>query len=244
MKNKHIQLDPLKLRKQASPKPISTDDHERLTELFAKVSRSQERSMSGEALREYIGEIEKVARGIFAAQGEDPDPVVQRCAEIVREHEGPKLEGVSEDALSRYMQALGTGISRPPRTGTAAESLYGAARVLLRINVLKFTMSNPTPNPWLLAEECMSVEAAFQQLIAAGAFNSEVRTRTPRATKELKARERQDKMRQWIDANGTFPTNDKATRTVLGYEHPQTEAARRLFSRDLTAVHATHKARE
>src|SRR5215470_456332 len=134
MKNKHIQLGPLKLRQQESPKPISTDDHERLTALFAKVSRSQERSMSGEALREYIGEIEKVARGIFAAEGENPDPVVQRCAEIVREHEGLKLEDVSEDALSRYIQALGTDPSRPPRKGAGSEFLYGAARVLPRLN--------------------------------------------------------------------------------------------------------------
>src|SRR5262245_11192472 len=158
MKNKHIQFDPLKLRKQESPKPISTDDHERLTQLFAKVSRSQERSMSGEALREYIGEIEKVARGIFAVAGDDPDPVVQRCAEIVRAHEDPKLRDLSADALAKYMQDLGTGASRPPRRGMVSESLYGAARVLLRINVLKFTMTSPTPNAWLLAEECMSVE--------------------------------------------------------------------------------------
>jgi hypothetical protein len=244
MKNKTIRLGALRLRQQEGPKPISTDDHERLTALFEKVSRSQERSMTGEALREYIGEIEKMARGIFAAEQVTPDPVVQRCAQIVREYEDPKLDSLSEEALRRYMREVGDSTPGLLRKGAISESLYGAARVLLRINVLKLTMAGPSPNPWLLAEECMSVEAAFQQLIATGAFDREGQARTPREEKELVARERQDKMRQWIDANGTFPTNDKATRALLGYKNPQTEAARRLFSRDLTAVHATHKVRE
>jgi hypothetical protein len=244
MKSKHLRLGPLKLRQQEGPKPIATDDHKRLTELFEKVNRSQERSLTGEALREYIGEIEKVARGIFAAEGEVPDPIMQRCAQIVREYEDPKLQDLSEGTLTRYIQELGSSTPGLPRNGAISEFVYGAARVLLRINVLKLTMASPSPNPWLLAEECMSVEAAFQQLIAAGAFNREGHPRTAREEKELLARERQDKMRQWIHANGTFPKNDKATRALLGYKNPQTEVARKLFSRDLTAVHATHKLRE
>jgi hypothetical protein len=133
------------------------------------------------------------------------------------------------------------GVPEPLQRSAISEFVYGAARVLLRVNMLKVTIAQPTINPWILAADCMRVEEAHQQLVGAGAFDREDRTRTARQAKEEEAKGRQDRMRAWINANGRFPTNDKVTRGILEYENADKESARKQFSRDLNAVHATFK---
>jgi len=168
-----------------------------------------------------------------------PDPIGVRCAQIVSEREDVGTT-VMSDATSGSGMAP-EGVPEPLRRSAISEFVFGAARVLLRLNMLKVTIAQPTINPWILAADCMRVEEAHQQLIAAGAFDREDRTRTARKAREEEARGRQDRMRAWINENGRFPTNDKVTRGILEYENADKESARKQFSRDLNAVHATFK---
>jgi hypothetical protein len=210
---------PLRVPREV-PDSISIKEEKRLRELFEAANRSLERASSGESLREYIGRIEELTRDIFTAENTSPDPLGVRCAQIVSEYEGAG----TTDAISEFV--------------------YGAARVLLRINMLKVTLAQPAINPWILAADCMRLEEAHQQLISAGAYDREDSTRTARQAKEEEAIKRQDRMRAWINANGRFPSNDKVTRGILEYKNAGRESARRLFSRDLNAVHATLKLRK
>lgn len=220
------QLGPLRLRREI-PDTISPKDEQGLQQLFDAANRSLDRASTGDSLREYIGRVEKLARGIFKTAGMDPDPVVTRCAQLVSEYEDPSTTG------------------QPAHASTISDFVYGAARVLLRVNMLKFTMAQQTINPWILAGDCMRVEEAHQQLINAGAFAREGGTKTARQSREKEAKRRQDRMREWIgEHNGKYPSNDKATRAILEYKNPDKESARRQFSRDLNAVYATYEWRK
>ena len=218
---------PLRVPREV-PDSLTVKEERRLRELFEEANRSLERASSGESLREYVGRIEELARGIFTAANMSPDPIAVRCAQIVSDHEDVTPEG----------------IPNPLQRSAISEFVYGAARVLLRVNMLKVTIAQPTINPWILAADCMRVEEAHQQLISAGAYDGGDSTRTARQAREEEAKGRQDRMRAWIDANGRFPTNDKVTRGILEYKNADKESARKLFSRDLNAVHATFKLRK
>ena len=222
---------PLRVPREV-PDSLSDKEERRLQELFEEANRSLERASSGESLREYIGRIEELARGIFTAANMSPDPIAVRCAQIVSDHEDVGAGMAPE------------GLPKPLERNAISEAVYGAARVLLRVNMLKVTIAQPTINPWLLAADCMRVEEAHQQLISAGAYDKEDSTRTARQAREEEAKGRQDRMRAWIDANGRFPTNDKVTRGILEYKNADKESARKQFSRDLNAVHATFKLRK
>lgn len=238
-KSLRYRFRPLKVPREV-PDSLSVKEEKRLRELFEAANRSLEQASSGESLREYIARIEELARGIFTTAEISPDPVGVRCAQIVSEHEGVRTTNVSESGSGMEPEGSPELLNR----SAISEFVYGAARVLLRINMLKVTMAQPTINPWILAADCMRVEEAHQQLICAGAYNSEDRTRTARQAREEEAMRRQDRMRTWINANGRFPSNDKATRAILEYRNADKESARRLFSRDLNAVHATLKLRK
>ena len=225
-------------RSGAASVPAKNDEH--LSKLFESVNRSLELANSGESLREYVSEIEGLARGIFTSEGISPDPIVARCAQIVSEYENPR----SDDEWASAPEQVPEGTPQPLPRSAITEFMYGAARVLLRVNVLKVTMSQSIINPWILAADCMRLEEAHRQLVCAGAY-AEGRRRTPKEVKEEQARERQNRMREWIEANGgKFPVNDKVTQIALGYLNAGTASARKLFSRDLTAVHASHRARK
>jgi hypothetical protein len=244
MKGKTVKyrLGPLRMQRHiAASVPMN---EKRLQALFDSVNKSLERASSGDSLRDYIDQIETLARGIFSAEKVTPDPIVIRCAQIVSEYEDPTLGELAGNARQPLAASSSADLPQPLPRSAISEFLYGAARVLLRINVVKATLAQSTINPWLLAAECMSVEEAHQQLIFAGAYNAEGRTRTEREVKEASARERQDRMRQWVTAHGKFPSNDKETRVALGYRDAGAERARRQFSRDLTAVYATYKRRK
>jgi hypothetical protein len=243
MKGKTVRyrLGPLRMQRHVSTTaPMS---EKRLQALFDSVNRSLERASSGDSLRDYIDQIESLARGIFSRENVTPDPIVIRCAQIVNEYEDPKT-GELSGAIGGASGHSPTDSPQPLPRSAISEFLYGAARVLLRTNVVKTTMAQSTINPWMLAAECMNVEEAHQQLIFAGAYNNEGRTRTEREVKEASARQRQERMREWVNAHGRFPANDKETRVALGYRDAGTERARRQFSRDLTAVYATQKLRK
>jgi hypothetical protein len=229
---------PLRVPREV-PDSLSDKEEKRLQELFEEANRSLERASSGESLREYIGRIEELARGIFTSENMSPDPIAVRCAQIVSEREDIGATVISDAAGASGMAP--EGVPDPLQRGAISEFVYGAARVLLRVNMLKVTIAQPAINPWILAADCMRVEEAHQQLIGAGAFDREDRTRTARQAREEEAKERQDRMRAWINANGRFPTNDKVTRGILEYKNADKESARKLFSRDLNAVHATFK---
>jgi hypothetical protein len=242
MKGKTVKyrLGPLRMQRHISATvPLN---EKRLQALFESVNKSLERASNGDSLRDYIDQIEELARGIFSAEKVAPDPIVIRCAQIVSEYEDPKVGELSGN--SSASPGSPSDSPQPLPRSAISEFLYGAARVLLRINVVKGTLAQSTINPWLLAAECMSVEESHQQLLFAGAYNTEGRTRTEREVKEATARQRQERMRAWVNAHGKFPTNDKETRIALGYRDAGTERARRQFSRDLTAVYATHKLRK
>jgi hypothetical protein len=232
---------PLRVPREV-PDSLSDKEEKRLRELFEEANRSLERASSGESLREYIGRIEELARGIFTAENMSPDPIAVRCAQIVSEREHVGTTVMSDVAGGSAMTP--EGVPEPLQRSAISEFVYGAARVLLRVNMLKVTIAQPTINPWILAADCMRVEEAHQQLIGAGAFDREDRTRTARQAREEEAQGRQDRMRAWINANGRFPTNDKVTRGILEYKNADKESARKLFSRDLNAVHATFKLRK
>lgn len=218
---------PLRVSREV-PDSLTVKEERRLRQLFEEANRSLERASTGESLREYVGRIEELARGIFTAASMSPDPIAVCCAQIVSDHEDVTPEG----------------IPNPLQRSAISEFVYGAARVLLRVNMLKVTIAQPTINPWILAADCMRVEEAHQQLISAGAYDGGDSTRTARQAREEEAKGRQDRMRAWIDANGRFPTNDKVTRGILEYKNADKESARKLFSRDLNAVHATFKLRK
>jgi hypothetical protein len=222
---------PLRVPREV-PDSLSVKEERRLRQLFEEANRSLERASSGESLREYVGRIEELARGIFTAANMSPDPIAVRCAQIVSNHEDIGA-GIAPE-----------GLPKPLERSALSEAVYGAARVLLRVNMLKVTIAQPTINPWILAADCMRVEEAHQQLISAGAYDREDSTRTARHAREEEAKGRQDRMRAWIDENGRFPTNDKVTRGILEYKNADKESARKLFSRDLNAVHATFKLRK
>ena len=222
---------PLRVPREV-PDSLSVKEERRLRQLFEEANRSLERASTGESLREYVGRIEELARGIFTAANMSPDPIAVCCAQIVSDHEDVGA-GIAPE-----------GLPKPLERSAISEFVYGAARVLLRVNMLKVTIAQPTINPWILAADCMRVEEAHQQLISAGAYDGGDSTRTARQAREEEAKGRQDRMRAWIDANGRFPTNDKVTRGILEYKNADKESARKLFSRDLNAVHATFKLRK
>ena len=230
---------PLRVPREV-PDSLSVKEERRLRQLFEEANRSLERASTGESLREYFGRIEELARGIFTAANMSPDPIAVRCAQIVSDHEDVGTTDMSAASASMAPE----GIPNPLQRSAISEFVYGAARVLLRVNMLKVTIAQPTINPWILAADCMRVEEAHQQLISAGAYDGGDSTRTARQAREEEAKGRQDRMRAWIDENGRFPTNDKVTRGILEYKNADKESARKQFSRDLNAVHATVKLRK
>jgi hypothetical protein len=237
------QLGPQELSREL-PEWISVKEEKRLRQLFDEANRKLERAATGESLRDYLREIEELAREVFTREGLAPDLIAIRCAQIVSDYETPKVSGMSDEALKDFIEKLPESSSETPRRSAVSELIYGAARVLLRINVVKATLAQAKMNPWILAADCMSVEEAHQQLIHAGARKSDGRKQTAREAREEKARQRQDRMREWISAHGRFPLNDAVTRTALGYANPDSARARKQFSRDLMAVHATQRLRE
>ena len=90
MKGKTVKyrLGPLTMQRHISATvPM---DEKRLQALFESVNKSLERASNGDSLRDYIDQIEELARGIFSAEKVAPDPIVIRCAQIVGEYEDPR----------------------------------------------------------------------------------------------------------------------------------------------------------
>jgi hypothetical protein len=145
-----------------------------------KIATSNKNANDGTALREYVDDVEALAREVFDEAKIWLDDHYNRCEQIVHEYENPTLEELDEERRKTLQARVGYKLLQRDQIDAA---IYCAARVLISARHLRRFIRDAlasaaelqivTPNAGArirptyarFALECMEFEGKHQQLI-------------------------------------------------------------------------------